>query len=53
LGITEHTVFPEIDLAKVDKARGMEITIVTNTKDSNQAKKLLEVLGMPFEKENN
>src|SRR5260221_70655 len=33
LGILEHTVFPEIDLAKTDKARGMEITIVTNTKD--------------------
>lgn len=51
LGIVEHTVFPEIDLAKVDKARGMEITIVTNTKNVDQSKRLLELLGMPFQKE--
>ncbi len=50
LGIVEHTVFTEIDLAKVDKARGMEITIVTSTKDKEQSKRLLELLGMPFEK---
>ncbi len=50
LGIVEHTVFAEIDLAKVDKTRGMEITIVTNTKDKAQSKRLLELLGMPFEK---
>jgi large subunit ribosomal protein L5 len=51
LGITEHTVFPEIDLAKVDHARGLEITIVTSTKDREQSKRLLELMGMPFEKE--
>ncbi len=51
LGIVEHTVFPEIDLAKTDKARGMEITIVTSTKDKEQSRRLLELLGMPFEKE--
>ncbi|SRR5258708_1689232 len=50
LGIVDHTVFPEIDLAKTDKARGMEITIVTNAKNKTQAKELLETLGMPFEK---
>lgn len=50
LGITEHTVFPEVDLAKVEKAKGMEITIVTSTKDRQESKKLLESLGMPFEK---
>ncbi len=53
LGIIEHTVFPEVDLAKVDKARGMEVTIVTSTKDKEQSKRLLELLGMPFEKEGN
>lgn len=51
LGITEHTVFPEVDLGKVGKVRGLEITIVTNTKDKEKAKRLLEELGMPFEKE--
>lgn len=51
LGITEHTVFPEIDLAKVGKVRGLEITIVTNTQDKKKTMRLLEELGMPFEKE--
>lgn len=50
LGIAEHTVFPEIDLGKVGKARGLEVTIVTSTRDSQKAKRLLEELGMPFEK---
>lgn len=50
LGFTEHTVFPEIDLGKVGRVRGLEVTIVTNTKNRNQSEKLLEELGMPFEK---
>jgi large subunit ribosomal protein L5 len=50
LGIVDHTVFPEIDLAKVDKARGMEITIVTSTKDVEKSREFLTGLGMPFEK---
>lgn len=50
LGIPEQIVFPEIDYAKVDKVRGLEITIVTNAKTNEKAKKLLELLGMPFEK---
>lgn len=50
LGLTEHTVFPEIDLGKVNKTRGLEVVIVTNTKDKNQAERLLEEMGMPFEK---
>lgn len=50
LGFRENTVFPEIDVAKVDRARGLEVTIVTTTKDKNQAKILLEKLGMPFTK---
>lgn len=50
LGITEHTVFPEIDASKVGKVRGLEVTIVTDTKDRQRAMRLLEELGMPFGK---
>lgn len=50
LGIGEYTVFPEIDLAKVDKVRGLEITIVTNAGSPEKGKKMLTLLGMPFEK---
>lgn len=52
LGITEQTVFPEVDFTKLDKNRGLQITIVTSSKDKNEAKELLEALGMPFEKRN-
>lgn len=51
IGLSEYTVFPEIDLAKVGRVRGLEITIVTNTRDREQAERLLGELGMPFEKE--
>lgn len=51
LGIAEHTVFPEIDLGKVGKVRGLEITIVTNTRNIEHAARLLEELGMPLEKD--
>ncbi len=50
LGIPEQIVFPEIDYSKIDKTRGLEITIVTNTRSDEKAKELLESLGMPFEK---
>lgn len=50
LGISEQIVFPEIDYTKVDKVRGLEITIVTNAQTDEKAKRLLELLGMPFEK---
>lgn len=48
LGIREQIVFPEIDYTQVDKARGMEITIVTTAKNNEEGKKLLEIWGMPF-----
>lgn len=51
LGLPEQIVFPEIDYAKVDKIRGLEVTIVTNAKTDEKAKRLLTLLGMPFEKE--
>ena len=49
IGMKEHTIFPEIDSAK-SNAHGMEITIVTNSKDASKSEKLLEYLGLPFEK---
>lgn len=53
LGIKEQIVFPEVDYAKIDKIRGLEVTIVTNSKDNQQAERLLAELGMPFEEEKN
>ena len=50
LGLTEQVIFPEIDYAKVDKVRGMEIVIVTSATDNKVAYRLLELIGMPFEK---
>ena len=49
IGMKEHTIFPEIDFSK-SNSHGMEITIVTNSKDAIKSEKLLEYLGMPFEK---
>lgn len=48
LGIREQLIFPEIDFNKVDKTRGMNITIVTTAKNDDQARSLLKQLGMPF-----
>lgn len=50
LGLGEHTVFPEIDISKSAPAHGVEITIVTTAKDNLKAKRLLELLGCPFQK---
>ena len=50
LGIRDHVIFPEIDLTKVDKSKGMNITIVTTAKNDEQARFLLKELGMPFTK---
>lgn len=48
LGVRDHLIFPEIDYSKVDKSRGMNITIVTTAKTDDQARFLLKELGMPF-----
>lgn len=48
LGFREDTVFPEIDISKVDKVRGLEVTIVTTAKKREEGKALLSALGMPF-----
>lgn len=50
LGLTDHTVFPEIDIAKAAPAHGMEITFVTNAGSVEKGTRLLELLGMPFVK---
>lgn len=52
LGVGEHTVFPEVDLANVDRPHGLEITIVIRNSSPEKSKVLLQMLGMPFEKEN-
>ncbi|MBI3576629.1 50S ribosomal protein L5 [Candidatus Gottesmanbacteria bacterium] len=51
LGISEQTIFPELPYSMVDKTRGFEITFVTTAKTDAHAKRLLELLGMPFEKD--
>jgi len=48
LGMKEQIVFPEIDYDKVDKIRGLEVTIVTTGKNDDEARTLLELMGMPF-----
>jgi large subunit ribosomal protein L5 len=48
LGVREQLIFPEIDFNKVDKTRGMNISIVTTAKNDDQARSLLKGLGMPF-----
>jgi large subunit ribosomal protein L5 len=48
IGVREQLIFPEIDFNKVDKLRGMNISIVTTARDDDQARALLKALGMPF-----
>lgn len=50
LGVKDHTIFPEIELDKVKRALGFDITIVTTAKTNEEAKDMLESLGMPFAK---
>jgi large subunit ribosomal protein L5 len=50
LGITEQIIFPEIDIDKVNKISGMDITFVTSAKTDREAKSLLSELGLPFKK---
>jgi large subunit ribosomal protein L5 len=48
LGLRDQLLFPEIDYMKVDKARGMNISVVTTAKSDEESRKLLQLLGMPF-----
>jgi large subunit ribosomal protein L5 len=48
MGVTEHIIFPEVDYDKIDKIRGLNVTIVTNAKTDDEGRALLQMLGMPF-----
>src|SRR5258706_8991000 len=48
LGLREQLIFPEIEYDKIDKVRGMEVTIVTTSKTDDEGRRLLRLLGMPF-----
>ncbi len=50
LGLAEHTIFPELDLDKVTRVQGMDIAFVTTAETDEEARVLLELLGMPFRK---
>ena len=50
LGVREQLIFPEIDYDKVDRIRGMQININTSARNDEEGKRLLELLGMPFER---
>jgi large subunit ribosomal protein L5 len=51
LGLREQLVFPEIEYDKIDKIRGLEVSIVTSARTDDEARQLLDMLGMPFRKE--
>ena len=51
LGLNEQIIFPEVDYDKVDKIRGLEISVVTTAKTDEEGRHLLELLGMPFSKD--
>jgi large subunit ribosomal protein L5 len=48
MGLRDQLIFPEIDYLKVDKARGMNISVVTTAKTNEEARRLLQLMGMPF-----
>lgn len=50
IGLREQLVFPEIDYDKIDKVRGLEVTIVTNAQTDEEARRLLALMGMPFKR---
>jgi large subunit ribosomal protein L5 len=50
IGFSEQTIFPELEFDKIDKIRGLEVTVVTNAKSHEGGKKLFELLGIPFKK---
>jgi large subunit ribosomal protein L5 len=53
LGLREQLVFPEIEYDKIDKLRGLEISIITTARNDDDARQLLSMLGMPFRKDGN
>jgi len=51
LGLKEQIVFPEIDYDKIDRLRGLEVSIITNARTDEEGRQLLDLLGMPFTKD--
>jgi len=51
LGLREQLIFPEINYDQVDKARGLEVSIITTARTDQEARRMLELLGMPFQRE--
>jgi large subunit ribosomal protein L5 len=51
LGLREQLVFPEIEYDKIDKIRGLEVSIITTARNDDESRQLLQMLGMPFQKE--
>ena len=51
LGLREQLVFPEIEYDKIDKLRGLEVSIITTARNDDESRQLLQMLGMPFQKE--
>lgn len=51
LGLREQLVFPEIEYDKIDKLRGLEVSIITTARNDDKSRQLLQMLGMPFRKE--
>jgi large subunit ribosomal protein L5 len=51
MGIKEQLIFPEVDYEKIDRVRGMDITFVTSAASDDDARQLLELIGLPFRKE--
>ncbi len=51
VGFSEQTIFPEIEFDKIDKIRGLQVTVITNAKSHEYGKKLFTLLGVPFKKE--
>ncbi|WP_461210863.1 50S ribosomal protein L5 [Desulfocurvus sp. DL9XJH121] len=50
MGIREHTIFPEVNMDRVERVKGMNVTIVTTARTDKEGKVLLDMLGMPFKK---
>jgi len=50
MGINEHYIFPEIEYDKIDKVKGLNITIVTTAKNDDEARRFLQLMGVPFRK---
>src|SRR5690606_35190536 len=50
LGVREHIIFPEIEYDRIDKVRGLQVTIVTSARTDEEGRRLLELMGFPFRK---